>query len=527
MVTTSPSHSLDSDTPIRPVVACDDSTWQDCLRRLEGRLPRHAFEICLRGSQARTVAPGRLEIVLGNGYALEMIRRRPSGDVEQAAREVLVEITGEPWSLDWKAPSSPPPAPGTAPHDITLASPASVPAMEVRLHRLHAGRAPEGNVHGGILRSVSPPRPGSVPARLSAVHTPVASAHEGAATSSEGTSDGFTFDTFVIGQGNQMAAQAARQVAENPGCGFNPLVIYGEVGLGKTHLMKAVANHVRRVRPNARVVLASTEAFTNELVEAFENRRTGAFRRKYRQVDVLLVDDMEFLIGKERIQEEFYHTFEEVVSRGSQVVLTCDRPPHLLTNLQGRLCSRLSSGLIADIQPPDHLTRTAILRLKSRACGITLAEDVLRYVAEGFVANVRQLEGALKRLQAYAQAQGRTTIDLAHATRALDGMRTSPGDRLLTLPVILQKVAEYFQIPDADLVGNRRDRRISHPRHIAMFLASKLASCRCRELAEAFGGKDYSTVIHAIRKIEGLQEDPAVRTDLRNLYAVLGREPRG
>lgn len=527
MATTSLSHSLDSDTPVRPVVACDDSTWQECLRTLEGRLPRHAFEICLRGSRARTLAPGRLEIVLGNGYALEMIRRRQTGDVEQAAREVLLEVTGEPWSLEWKPPSSPPTPTGTTPLLLPLASPASAPAMEVRLHRSHDNATPAGNPHGGALRSVSPPRQGSVPGRPSSVRTSAASHHGTGAVSSEGTNDGFTFDAFVVGPGNQMAAQAARQVADNPGCGFNPLVIYGEVGLGKTHLMKAVANHVRRVRPGARVVLASTEAFTNELVEAFENRRTGAFRRKYRQVDVLLVDDMEFLIGKERIQEEFYHTFEEVVTRGSQVILTCDRPPHLLTNLQGRLCSRLSSGLIADIQPPDHPTRMAILRLKARASGISLAEDVLRYVAEGFVGNVRQLEGALKRLQAYAQAQGQSAVDLALATRALDGMRTSPGDRLLTLPVILQKVAEYFQVQEADLVGSRRDRRISHPRHVAMFLATKLANCRCRELADAFGGKDYSTVIHAIRKIEGLQDDPTTRTDLRNLYAVLGREPRG
>lgn len=464
-------------------VGGDDKTWQRCLRALEGRLPRHAFEICLRGSQARPTGPRRMEIVLGNRIALDMMRRMPQQDVEAATRDVLAEIMGEAWDLEWRLPS------------VSVAPP-----------------APSGPSEG---ISVPPPRSAPAPSRASQPRAE--KPHE----------DAFTFETFVIGASNQMAAQAARQVAENPGAGFNPLVLYGEVGLGKTHLMRAVEHLARRVRPTVRVAMASSEAFTNELIDAFENHRAGAFRRKYRQVDLLLVDDVEFLIGKERIQEEFYHTFEEVANRGGQVVLTSDRPPHLLTNLQGRLCSRLSSGLIADIQPPDLQTRMAILRRKARGIGLVLEDEVVRYAGEGFVGNVRQLEGALKRLHAYAQAQGTTRIDMGLATRALDGIRTASGRPLLTVSDILQKVAEYFQVSISDLVGSRRDRRISRPRHLAMFLATRLTSSRGREVAEVFGGKDYSTVIHAVRKVEGQQDDATTRTDLRNLYALLGHELQG
>jgi chromosomal replication initiator protein len=458
--------------------------WQSCLERLEKLLPRPTFEMCLRGSRATCPAPGRLRVTLSHGYAYDMLRSRQRLSVLEAARKAVEEVAGEGWEVEWAAPTrEEEEAQGAAPEPVAAAP-------------------------GGAPR---PPRPALSPSSSRRPDT----------TRDQGTR--FTFDRLITGPSNQMAVQAARQAADAPGRTFNPLVVYGDVGLGKTHLMLALKHMLRTQRPNCRIVYTSSEAFTNELVDAFQERRVPAFRKKYRHVDLLMIDDVEFLIGKDRIQEEFYHTFEELAASGRQVILTCDRPPRLLTHLQDRLCSRLSSGLIADIQAPTLEMRRQILLQRLRESAVSVGDGVVDFIAESFAGSVRNLEGALVRTLAVADATGEK-VTLPLAQRALHGLAPSrPGrPRLLTLTDILEKVSHYYHVDVTDLIGVRRDRRFSTPRHIAMYLANELARMRCREISEAFGNRDYSTVTHAIKKIAAQREQPNIKNDLRQLEELLG-----
>lgn len=465
-----------------------DSLWNACLEKLEKTVPRPAFEMCLRGSRATSVGPRHMNVILPHGYAFEQVLGRQRSIIE-TTRRVLAEVGGEGWDVQWAAP--------TREEEETRA----------------AARDPEPMLDVSVRRFTSTP---TAPATRPSAPSP---AEDGPAENPR-----FTFDRLVTGPTNQMAVQAARQAAEQPGRTFNPLVIYGDVGLGKTHLMLALKHLLRQTRPRTRVVYTSSETFTNELVEAFQERRVPAFRKKYRQVDLLMVDDVEFLIGKERIQEEFYHTFEQLAASGNQVILTCDRPPQLLTQLQDRLCSRLSSGLIADIGPPTLEMRKQILRQRARESQATLSDEVVDYIAESFSGSVRNLEGALVRVLASAQALGERVIKLALAQRALASITPprSTRPRMLTLTDILEKVSHYYHVDVNDLLGARRDRRFSTPRHIAMYLAQELARMRCREISEAFGGRDYSTVTHAIKKISSQCDQPNIRNDINHLKGLLG-----
>ena len=470
-----------------------DSLWHACLEKLERTIPRPAFEMCLRGSRAASGGPRNLRVVLPHGYAFEQVQGRQRA-VTEATRRVLREIGGEDWDLQWAAPSR------------------------------------EEEETRAAARDVEPSRPEITVRRFNAPSSPVASPSRDEVDAADGGASEnprFTFDRLVTGPTNQMAVQAAKQAAEQPGRTFNPLVIYGDVGLGKTHLMLAVKNLMRASRPRTRVVYTSSETFTNELVEAFQERRVPAFRKKYRQVDLLMVDDVEFLIGKERIQEEFYHTFEQLAASGRQVILTCDRPPQLLTQLQDRLCSRLSSGLIADIQPPTLEMRKEILRQRARESQAVLSDEVIEFIAESFSGSVRSLEGALVRVLASANAMGERVIKLPLAQRALAYITPPrPGrPRMLTLRDILEKVSHYYHVGVDDLLGARRDRRFSTPRHIAMYLAQELARMRCREISEAFGGRDYSTVTHAIKKISAQCDQPSLKNDITHLKGLLGAMP--
>lgn len=465
-----------------------DSLWNACLEKLEKTVPRPAFEMCLRGSRATSVGPRRMNVILPHGYAFEQVLGRQRSLID-TARRVLAEVDGEGWDVQWAAPSR--------------------EEEETRA----AARDPEPALDVSVRRLTSTP---TAPARRPAVPS---QDEDGPAENPR-----FTFDRLVSGPSNQLAVQAARQAAEQPGRTFNPLVIYGDVGLGKTHLMLALKHLLRQTRPRTRVVYTSSETFTNELVEAFQERRVPAFRKKYRQVDLLMVEDVEFLIGKERIQEEFYHTFEQLAASGHQVILTCDRPPQLLTQLQDRLCSRLSSGLIADIGPPTLEMRKQILRQRASESQAVLSDEVVDYIAESFSGSVRNLEGALVRVLASAQAVGERVIKLALVQRALACITPprSTRPRVLTLTDILDKVSHYYHVEVDDLLGARRDRRFSTPRHIAMYLAQELARMRCREISEAFGGRDYSTVTHAIKKISSQCDQPNLRNDINHLKGLLG-----
>lgn len=498
----------------------ENALWQACLDRLEQLLPRPTFEMCLRGSHGQVQTPHCLHVTLPHGYAFDMLRSRQRQNVVDAARKVLAEIGGGTWKVHWAAPSREDEERRAA--EMEPAPPS--PSLSTATRSSNESVAPGKASNNGRLAAPSAPVQSKGAGRATSATSLAGGSPTGSPTTNgNAESSRFTFDRLITGPTNQMAVQAARQVGDNPGRSFNPLVIYGDVGLGKTHLMLAVKNYLRAARPSTRIVYTSSETFTNELVEAFQARSVPTFRRKYRHVDLLLVDDVEFLIGKERIQEEFYHTFEELAASGRQLILTCDRPPHLLTHLQERLCSRLSSGLMADIQAPTVQMRRQILLQRAREARVHMAEEVVDFIADNFCGSVRSLEGALVRVLAYADAVGERNLNLRVTQRALQGFISvkSSRTRLLTLSDVLEKVCHYYHVEVDDLVGTRRDRRFSTPRHIAMYLAQELVRMRCREISEAFGNRDYSTVTHAIKKIAAQREQPNIKSDLTHLQAML------
>lgn len=326
----------------------------------------------------------------------------------------------------------------------------------------------------------------------------------------------YTFDTFVIGKGNQMAHAAALVVSEEPGKMYNPLFFYGGVGLGKTHLMHAIGNKLLASNPGIRVRYVTSEAFTNDFINAIQTRQQEQFRQEYRNLDLLLVDDIQFFADKEGTQEEFFHTFNALYEEGKQIVLTSDRLPNEIPQLQDRLVSRFKWGLSVDITPPDLETRIAILRSKALSDQIDIPTDTLTYIAGQIDSNVRELEGALSRVQAFARlSKSRITTSLA--SDALKGLKLS-GASALTISLIQARVAEYYHISEEDLKGKKRVKQIVVPRQIAMYLARELTDTSLPKIGAEFGGKDHTTVLHAIDKIEEeLQTDRDLQEAVQNL----------
>lgn len=320
-----------------------------------------------------------------------------------------------------------------------------------------------------------------------------------------------TFDTFVVGNNNSFAHAAAMAVAQAPGKSYNPLFLYGGVGLGKTHLLHAIGHHVTSHKKQARVAYVSSEKFTNEYIDAIQNNQLIKFRRKYRQTDVLLIDDIQFLAGKERIQEEFFHTFNALHESHKQIVLTCDRPASEIQNLEHRLISRFEWGLTTDVQPPDVETRMAILKKKARSMGVELPDDIFAFLANRIRTNVRRLEGALIRVASYASLTGKA-LGLDVVESLLREVLSEEGRRTLTIEVIQKRVAEHFDIRLADMTSKRRPENIAFPRQIAMFLSRELTEHSLNAIGEAFGGRDHGTVLHACRLVKDRMEvDPNVR----------------
>jgi chromosomal replication initiator protein len=330
----------------------------------------------------------------------------------------------------------------------------------------------------------------------------------------------FTFDSFVEGKSNQLGRAASIQVAENPGKGYNPLLIYGGVGLGKTHLMHAVGNLILQHHPDANVVYLHSERFVADMVKALQHNTINEFKRYYRSVDALLIDDIQFFAGKERSQEEFFHTFNALLEGEQQVIMTCDRYPKEVDGLEERLKSRFGWGLPVAIEPPELETRVAILMKKAQLSGVELPNEVAFFVAKRIRSNVRELEGALRRVIANAQFTGRPiTLDFAkEALRDLLAIQ----DKLVTIDNIQKTVAEYYKIRVADLHSKRRNRSITRPRQLAMALCKELTNHSLPEIGDAFGGRDHTTVLHACRKIEELREcDQRMAEDHANLLRTL------
>ena len=369
---------------------------------------------------------------------------------------------------------------------------------------------------------------GNAPAPSASAPVPVKtkapeSAHERPVNSELHFNPKNTFESFVVGNNNNFAYAAALAVAQAPGKSYNPLFLYGGVGLGKTHLLHAIGQHVSGNKKGAHVAYLSSEKFTNEYIDGIQNNQLAKFRKKYRQTDVLLIDDIQFLAGKERIQEEFFHTFNALHEAHKQIVLTCDRPASEIQGLEHRLVSRFEWGLVTDLQPPDVEMRLAILQKKAQIMGVTLPDDIMNFLANRIRTNVRRLEGALIRVASYASLTGKKlTIEVVEGL--LREILHEEGRFSINIEVIQKKVAEHFDIRLADMTSKRRPENIAFPRQIAMYLSRQMTESSLNTIGEAYGGRDHGTVLHACRLVKDRMEvDANVRQVVHYLEKQLMR----
>lgn len=439
-----------------------EAVWSYCLQRLEGELSDQELNTWIRPLQA-VPGPDGLQLLAPNRFVLDWVRQH----YFQRIRELVASGSG-----------SQPCAVGLDVGSVAAAAP--VPA------------SPQNASSPGV----APPPLGS---RLN---------------------PDFTFASFVEGKSNELACAAARQVAEHSGQAYNPLFIYGGVGLGKTHLMHAIGNALLARQPGARIVYVHSERFFGDMIRALQQNAMNEFKRLYRSVDALLIDDIQFFAGKEHTQEEFFHTFNALLEGKQQMIMTCDRYPKEVEGLQERLKSRFGWGLTAAIEPPELETSVAILMKKANQENIALPEEVAFFIAQRIRSNIRELEGALRRVAANARFTGQA-ITLDFAKEALRDLLASQ-DRLVTIENIQKTVAEYFKIRVADLHAKRRSRSITRPRQIAMALTKELTNHSLPEIGDAFGGRDHTTVLHACRKIKELREtETRIMEDYRNLLRTL------
>jgi chromosomal replication initiator protein len=374
-------------------------------------------------------------------------------------------------------------------------------------HRHAAASKPSAELHHGRVKAATPRRG--------------AKAESGANNGTLNPRN--TFSTFVVGNNNQMAHAAALAVAQAPAQAYNPLFIYGDTGLGKTHLMQAIGHAIIQHNPEARVAYLSTEKFTNEFIQALQENALTRFRQRYRHVDVLLIDDVQFLASKERIQEEFFHTFNDLFESGKQIVLSSDRRASEIAKLESRLVSRFEWGLPADIQPPDFETRVAILRTKAATLKCEIPAPVINFIAQNISKNVRRLEGALIKVASYASLTSKP-LDLATTEMLLQDVLMEQAQNVLTIETIQKRVADHFQIRHSDMTSKRRPNNIAIPRQIAMYLTRSLTKHSLQEIGDAFGGRDHGTVIHACKAVDNMMEqDTAMRGSVEFLRAQLSR----
>jgi chromosomal replication initiator protein len=389
------------------------------------------------------------------------------------------------------------------------------------LENIHQPR-PSLRVEIGTLNSESSDQI-KMPSEQSPTRAPSTTTGSGQKTAAHKNSSlnpNYTFENFVEGKSNQLARAASSQVATNPGGAYNPLFIYGGVGLGKTHLVHAVGNEIVNNKPGAKVVYLHSERFVADMVIALQHNKIDEFKRYYRSVDALLIDDIQFFAGKERSQEEFFHTFNALLEGEQQVIMTCDRYPKEVDGLEERLKSRFGWGLTVAIEPPELETRVAILMNKAQLSGVELSNEVAFFIAKRIRSNIREIEGALRRVIANAQFTGKAiTLDFAkEALRDLLALQ----DKLVTIDNIQKTVAEYYKIRVADLLSKRRNRSIARPRQMAMALCKELTNHSLPEIGDAFGGRDHTTVLHACRKINELRdEDSRISEDYANLMRTL------
>jgi chromosomal replication initiator protein len=448
-----------------------ESLWNRCLRVLESELPEQQFNTWVRPLQA-IERDGELKLLAPNRYVIEWLGQNSLPRIKELIRAFAEE-----------------PAPEVV-LDVGSRAGAQVPVAAVNGgHSVPNGATPR-------IRRLAP----------SVLGGPINS--------------GFTFDSFVEGKSNQLAKAAAIQVAGNPGRAYNPLFIYGGVGLGKTHLMHAVANRIKENNSEARLAYVHSERFVGDMVKALQHNTINDFKTAYRSLDALMIDDIQFFAGKERSQEEFFHTFNALLESQQQVILTCDRYPKEVDGLEERLKSRFGWGLTVAIEPPELETCVAILMSKAAMSQVDLPEEVAFFIAKRIRSNVRELEGALRRVVATSNFTGRPiTLDLVkEALRDLLALQ----EKLVTVENIQKTVAEYYKIRIADLLSKRRSRSIARPRQVAMALAKELTNHSLPEIGDAFGGRDHTTVLHACRRVKELREtERRIGEDYMNLLRTL------
>jgi chromosomal replication initiator protein len=443
------------------------SLWEQCLKRLEGELSAQQFNTWIRPLQAAEEDENCIVLLAPNRFVLDWVSDR---------------------HLD---------------------------LIQGVLSQLANGRAPVLKLEIGSRRR---PTTGARPNKIEAV--PAAPEPRAAIVHGSNLNPSFTFDTFVEGKSNQLARAASIQVAANAGHAYNPLFIYGGVGLGKTHLMHAVGNLIVQHKPGARVIYLHSERFVADMVKALKLNAISDFKAFYRTVDALLIDDIQFFAGKERSQEEFFHTFNALLEGQQQVILTCDRYPKEVQGLEERLKSRFGWGLTVAIEPPELETRVAILMRKAEQARVTVPHEVAFFIAKRIRSNVRELEGALRRVIANADFTGKP-ITLELTREALKDL-LALQDRLVSIENIQKTVAEYYNIRVADLSSQKRSRSLARPRQLAMGLAKELTSHSLPEIGKAFGGRDHTTVLYACRKINALREsDNNIKEDYANLLRTL------
>ncbi|WP_199610148.1 chromosomal replication initiator protein DnaA [Flocculibacter collagenilyticus] len=454
------------------------SAWQSCLEVLQEELPTQQYSMWIRPLQIES-AQDTLTCYAPNNFVLDWVREKYQGRII----ELLQQYCGE--------------------------------------------HAPKLRFDVGSKQTLAKPQPQETRSTPQSVKQPAPRSNKIAPPESMISRDGgssvranYTFDNFVEGKSNQLARAAATQVADNPGGAYNPLFIYGGVGLGKTHLLHAVGNGIIARKPDAKVVYMHSERFVQDMVKALQNNAIEQFKKYYRSVDALLIDDIQFFAKKERSQEEFFHTFNALLEGNQQIILTSDRYPKEIDGVEERLKSRFGWGLTIVIEPPELETRVAILMKKAQEKEMKVPEEVAFFIAKRLRSNVRELEGAMNRVKANANFTGRPiTIDFVkEALRDLIALQ----DKLVTIENIQKTVAEYYKIRVADLLSKRRSRSVARPRQLAMALAKELTNHSLPEIGDAFGGRDHTTVLHACRKINELKEENhEIKEDFQNLIRTL------
>jgi len=475
--------------------------WQQCIDRLQDELPSQQFNTWIRPLQAATNGQS-LTLFAPNRFIKDFVSDKFAARISELVAEL---DPATPLSVVLEIGN------GVArePDRVVRAQPVEAPLPVNDMPPVVSGAAVS------IPQVKQPP-----PHRPSAADTYRQAEIEGSLQHQQNLVETYTFDNFVEGKSNQLALAAARQVAENPGSSYNPLFLYGGVGLGKTHLMHAVGNALKQHKPDAKIVYLHSERFVADMVKALQLNAISDFKRYYRSVDALLIDDIQFFAKKDRSQEEFFHTFNALLEGGQQMILTCDRYPKEIDGLEERLKSRFGWGLTVAVEPPELETRVAILMTKAMEARITLPPDAAFFIAQRIRSNVRELEGALKRVIASAHFTGKE-IDVELIKDSLKDL-LALQDKQVSLDNIQRTVAEYYKIKVADLMSRRRSRSVARPRQVAMALAKELTNHSLPEIGDSFGGRDHTTVLHACRKIKELRETNSdIREDYKNLLRSL------